>query len=118
VTAVKEGDHVRVVLEGVAHRVERGGSFDIDGGDRNSYGNYIKPSAVHVVSVEVLPPPEPPVVTFKPGQTVREKGHPKWVRTLAHTGYINHIYGRFFPYDQVLDASDFTSEKFELVEIG
>jgi hypothetical protein len=52
VEAVKPGDRVRVVLEGVVTEVDNR-TFTV--GDRGS--NYIWPEAEHVVSVEVLRPP-------------------------------------------------------------
>jgi len=55
----KTGDRVRVVLEGTVHDMAQG-DFEIGPGDE---GNYITPSADHVVSIELLAPAEPPIGT-------------------------------------------------------
>lgn len=51
----KNGDRVRVVLEGTASVFDDG--FDIGG----PCGNFIVTNADHVVSIELLAPAEPPV---------------------------------------------------------
>lgn len=55
----KTGDRVRVVLEGEATTLNRVGHFGLNWGD--GYGNEIRPSSDHVVSIELLTPTEPPV---------------------------------------------------------
>lgn len=60
-TAPRPGDRVRVVIEGEARALNstawKPDEFIV--GDDGDTPNVISPSAAHVVSVEVLPPPEP-----------------------------------------------------------
>jgi len=109
----KEGDYVRVVLEGQVEYLTGGDSFML-----NTNGIY--PDQEHVVSVEKI---EPPVEVFKPGDVVRSKDAGV-VRALGDRGYVivksafRHDNGLFVSYDTTgLRSSDFTSDKHEKIDI-
>lgn len=53
----REGQRVRVILEGEARRFRAGDVFTVGYGAQ--FPNEVDPTAEHVVSVEVLPDPEP-----------------------------------------------------------
>ncbi len=72
----RQGERVRVVLEGLVRGVNRAGHFDI-AGDRPFAATYIDSTQPHVVSVERLPDPEP---KWQVGDIVESPGAGLWTR--------------------------------------
>jgi hypothetical protein len=99
------GDRVRVVLEGAVRKQPLNGQFIVG---RSGQANHIIPDAAHVVSVELI---EPPVVTFKPGDTVRAKVT-GYHYTIGSNGYYDHRARRVWS-----PTAAFTSEGYERVEL-
>ena len=71
---VKEGDTVRVVLEGKAAYVRGGAEFEV--GTDSGTSNHIWPSADHVKSVEVIKKAEP---VYKDGDVLEAKNGQRWI---------------------------------------
>ena len=71
---VKEGDTVRVVLEGKASYVRGGAEFEV--GTDSGTSNHIWPSADHVKSVEVIKKAEP---VYKDGDVLEAKNGQRWI---------------------------------------
>ena len=113
----KEGDRVRVVLEGTVTGVNSGyGWFNLrtDGG--------LGYAGIHDDgSVEKI---EPPVEVFKPGDVVRDKAT-STVRALGENGYVilqsgfTQEVGALVSYGNFgYQEHEFTSERFEKVDLG
>lgn len=77
----RKGDRVRVVLEGTVADSSYGGdpaAFCVGAGGHHA--NLIVPSEPQVVSVEILPPPEP---DWQPGDVVRTPLGVPYIRNSA-----------------------------------
>jgi len=98
----EEGDYVRVVIEG---RVDSRSTFN----DWFSVGDF-EFYPTEVASVEKI---DPPVVQFKPGDTVRDKHRPE-VFTLGVDGYLDHQNWQWYP----APITGFDSQHYELMEEG
>ena len=97
-TTVREGQRVRVVLEGVAYLVDPMGGDEFSIGYGSGAPNIIRLDAHHVVSVEVLRDPEP-----GPGSVRITADGAVWVRdpTRARQGRPSwgRVDGDAYPFD-------------------
>jgi hypothetical protein len=105
----KVGDRVRVVIEDeVSWTANSHEGFDTKG------GCWIYHADDHTVTVEKI------VTVFKPGDRLRERGSDYQV-TLGSDGYLQHFRSGsvyYHEYNAAVPADFFSSEVYELVEIG
>lgn len=118
---IKVGDRVKVAIEGTVGEVLRlGDNNTVYGlGFVNQFGNGSHTVFTNQddVTVEKI---EPPVETFGPGDVVRAKGIRGVFesRALGRDGYLAFPGGRFYRYGtDGFQASEFTSDRYERVEI-
>lgn len=96
------GDRVRVVLEGKVILGTFAVGFAIGNEDVE---NCIVPSADHVVSVELLSPPEPP-----PGSVVLDADNRPWRRVLT-TRLNERWYGALAGYNKAITWDDLVADE-------
>lgn len=106
---LKTGDRIRIIIEGtynegdIAH-VRETGTF--------GEGRAFEVQSTHndTVTVELV---ERPVVTFKRGDVVRSKDVPEFCYALTKDGYTDLFNGL-----HNISNAEFTSEHYELVDLG
>jgi hypothetical protein len=98
---IAQGDRVRITIEG-PHI-----GPDLEEGPQDNDAFVFSSDAGDIVTVEKI---EPPVVTFKPGDRVRDRFCTNIEFTVGRNGYFDHLNGRV-----VLSSNDFDSRHFELV---
>jgi hypothetical protein len=105
------GDRVRVVAEGEVESADEHG-FTIG----PQFPVIYEDDKDLIVSIEKI---DPPVVTFKPGDAVRDS-RTKSVYSIGRTGYLSHLDGMFYQWAPVgLTSPDyFTSRGFDKVDLG
>lgn len=109
-SAIKDGDHVRIIIEGPWTGGDAREGVQHDGEAMEYVSN-----PDDKVTLEKI---EPPVVTFKPGDIVRHKNGRDSLRYLVlQDDKFTYVKSSFMSdIGRVFDGGEFTSEFYELVE--